>query len=613
MTGIRFSPRPNRAHEIHWQEWGEDAFLMARDKDKPVLLSISAVWCHWCHVMDETSYSAPGVIGLINELFVPIRVDNDQRPDINARYNMGGWPTTAFLTPQGDVISGGTYMPPDGLREALSGVSAAYREQKDTLMRRADEVRSGARQKAEQFPNGPDLDAAIVDQVSQEVASAYDSEHGGFGSQPKFPMPSSLELLLHMYRVTGEASYRVMVETTLDNMRSGGLYDHEEGGFFRYSTTGDWSVPHYEKMLEDNVSLLRLYVDAHLATGNQAYADVASGIVGYLGSHIYDPASGAFYGSQDASQEYYSLPLEERRAGEAPVVDPTFYTGMNARAASAYLAASVALSDRRLEDLALGVLDYLIKRRREGPLCHSYSPRQAKGIPALLGDQAHLALALLDGYHQTYQTRYLDEARSVAGDMRSIFGDSEHGGFFDIPDDPHALGNLRVRGKPLVDNGPAAGAFTELFNTTLKEEYRETAETTLRAFVSGYHGHQEAAAGYALAVHRFLFPPVEVVVVGRPGHPGTRSMLTAASTIPYPHTAVKLLDAADDERVSAAGYWPGDEAQAYVCLKTVCLPPVRDPAALHETVAEFLDSGTPGMGAIQTLGDIPFLDLQLER
>jgi uncharacterized protein YyaL (SSP411 family) len=605
MSNIRFSPRPNRAHEINWQEWGEAAFEQAQEQDKPILLSISAVWCHWCHVMDETSYSDPEVIRLINQRFMPIRVDNDQRPDINSRYNMGGWPTTAFLTPYGDVIAGATYLPPQQLGPALEQVSDTYKQQRETLLRRGEELRAKRQEKAD-LASSPqasdqDIDESIVDNVLQIVVDAYDEEYGGFGSQPKFPMSSAVELLLHTYQYTGNNKYRLMAEKTLDSMMTGGMYDHQEEGFFRYSTTRDWSIPHFEKMLEDNVGLLRLYLMGHLVTGREEYAGVASRIVEYLDSYLYDPASGAFYGSQDADEEYYALSLEQRREQAAPGIDRVFYTHMNAALASAYLWASWALNRPDLRDTGMKTLEYLLEKSAEGHLRHSYSVDGEAGIPALLIDYANLVTALVDAYDLTSSPRYLDKAQSFAGEMMDIFGDSPLGdskcaGFFDVPADPHAQGILSVRDKPMSDNVPAIEAMIKIFNLTFKDGYREAAGKALRTFVSAYQDYNEAAAGYALAVHRLLNQPVEVSVVGEAGSPSAKAILTAAATIPYPHTAIKFIDSSDEDRLAATGYWAGQEAQAYVCLETVCLPPVSDPHALHSTVTEFLESRTQGMG-----------------
>jgi uncharacterized protein YyaL (SSP411 family) len=605
VTGIRFSTRPNRAHEIEWQEWGEAAFKKAQAEDKPVLLSISAVWCHWCHVMDETSYSDTGVIGLINERFVPIRVDSDQRPDVNSRYNMGGWPTTAFLTPYGDVITGAAYMPPEQLRGALTQVADAYSQQKDALLRRAEELLDKRRKKAALASAGQEVQASIVDAVTGTVVGAYDPEHGGFGSQPKFPMVSAVELLLHTYLSTGDTAYLLKVGKTLDNMMNGGLYDHEEEGFFRYSTTRDWSVPHFEKMLGDNVGLLRLYLRSYLVTGKEEYARAASRVGDYLSGHLYDSASGAFYGSQDADEEYYALPLADRRKRTSPVVDQVFYTSTNAIVASAYLEASWVLDRPGMGDVGLGILEFLLEQCREKPLCHSYFPGGGSGIHALLADYSRLVIALLDAYDRTSQPRYMDEAQRLAGEMIGIFWDNQGGGFFDIREDPQALGTLKVRDKPMEDNVAAVEALTRLFNSTFREDYRKAAETTLRALVPVYQEYGESAAGYALAVDRFLHSPVEVSVVGKPGGADTKAILTAAATIPYPHTTIKFMDVHDAERLAEAGYWPSEEAQAYVCLETVCLAPISEPGALHQAVEEFLESSSQGAGGIiQSIGRI---------
>ena len=605
VTSFRFSPRPNRAHEISWQEWGVEAFDEARASDKPVLLSISAVWCHWCHVMDETSFSDTEVISLINQHYIPIRVDNDQRPDINARYNRGGWPSIAFLTPCGDVITGATYMPPQQLRTALAQVSACYKTQKSALSDRAAALRDRRQGKVALASAGAHVDASIVDNVLKAVVDAYDPRYGGFGSAPKFPMVSAVELLLHAYQSTGEARYLKMVQNTLDHMMGSGLYDHEEGGFFRYSTTRDWSVPHFEKMLEDNVGLLRLYLRSYLVTGHEEYAGVASRITDYLNGHLYDDASGAFYGSQDADEEYYRLPVAQRLKQAPPGVDQVFYTGLNAAVASTYMEAAWLLDRPELKVVAIGTLDLLLGRCQGKPLSHGYFAEGGEGVHALVADYGCLVMALMDGYRETGRQRYLDEAQRMGREMTDTFWDAQSGGFFDIPEDPHAIGAMKVRDKPMVSNVPAIEAITGLLRSTLKEEYRQVAETALSAFVPVHEEHGEAASAYALAVDRFLYEPVEVSVVGVRGSAETNALLTAAATIPYPHTAVRYIDSGDEDRLSAEGYWPSNEPQAYVCLDTVCLPPIGNPQVLQETVIEFLSSRTEGQGSIlQAIGDL---------
>ena len=228
----------------------------AREEDRPILLSISAVWCHWCHVMDETSYSDPSVIETINRRFVPVRVDNDRRPDVNARYNMGGWPTTAFLTPDGRTLTGATYLPPAQMHRALDEIARFYAERKDEIAELPATSRSHDALR-ESAADG-DLSDAPIARLLANLESNYDEEFGGFGDEPKFPQPEVLEFLLAEWRVSGNQRYYEMVAQTMRGMSRGGMYDHVEGGFFRYSTTRDWSVPHFEKMAEDHAGLLRV-------------------------------------------------------------------------------------------------------------------------------------------------------------------------------------------------------------------------------------------------------------------------------------------------------------------------------------------------------------------
>ena len=408
-----------------------------------------------------------------------------------------------------------------------------------------------------------------------------------------------------MYQTTGDLQHRRMAEKTLDTMMRGGLHDREEGGFFRYSTTRDWSVPHFEKMLEGNVGLLRLYLRGHLITGKGEYAEVAIGIADYLNRHLYDASSGAFYGSQDADEAYYELPLTQRRRKNPPAVDPLFYTSLNAMVVSAYLEAAWVLNKPELGDVALRAVQPLLERSVERGLLRFYSAGGDAAIPALLTDFAHLITALVDAYDATLQQRYLDGAQGVAGQMVDIFYDDRSGGFFDIPAGSGSLGNLKLRLKPIGDNVAAVQALTRLFSSTFEQRYRELSESALRLFASTYGDYGESAAGYALAVHRFVHSPVEVTVVGKAGDDDTRALLRGAATARYPHMAVKFVDCKDDDMLAAAGYPSTDRAQAYVCFDSVCLPPVGDPEALGRSVQEFLQAPDDAVGSfIQDIRDL---------
>src|SRR5512135_1803818 len=328
---------------ISWREWSDEAFAEAARDGKLVLLDISAVWCHWCHVMDETSYSDPAVAEVINSKFVPVRVDTDRMPDVNERYNMGGWPTTAVLTPTGEVLLGATYVPPEKLKETLSDIDEFYHANKAALAAKIVELKLKKLQEMQAEASTPpgELSPNVAAYVLEELDRAYDPVHGGFGTEPKFPAPEAIELLLTAYRDTGRQAYLDMAEKTLSGMYSHGMYDQVMGGFFRYSVTRDWSIPHYEKMLESNAGLLTNCIDAWRVTGNKGHLDAAKRTLDYLTGWLWSD-DGFFFGSQDADEEYYTLPMEERQRRSAPSVDRTLFTNLNARAAVAVLKACEA-------------------------------------------------------------------------------------------------------------------------------------------------------------------------------------------------------------------------------------------------------------------------------
>ena len=326
--------RSARHQPVRWHAWGTEAFERAAAEDKPILLDIGAVWCHWCHVMDRESYENAAIAAIINEHFVAMKVDRDERPDVDARYQaavsaisgQGGWPLTAFLTPDGRPYFGGTYFPPDerygrpGFGRVLETMAQVWRERRDEALESAASVMAAIEHNESFSGRGAELSLELVDKIAGSALSQFDKRNGGFGSQPKFPHPAALDLLLELAmnrdnEQAGEAFVR-----TLERMARGGVYDQLAGGFHRYSVDERWVVPHFEKMLYDNTELLRNYVHGFQSFVRADFLETAKEIVGWLDSTMTDRARGGFYASQDADidldddGDYFTWTLDEARA-----------------------------------------------------------------------------------------------------------------------------------------------------------------------------------------------------------------------------------------------------------------------------------------------------------
>jgi uncharacterized protein YyaL (SSP411 family) len=561
---------------VHWHEWSDEAFHLAKELDRPILLDISATWCHWCHVMDATSYTDPMVVDVIHRHYVPVRVDTDRRPDINERYNMGGWPTTAILTPTGDIIAGATYIPPEQMRLFLQRVADYYHRDKETIYTRILEARQ---RQASAFPSTPgNVDATIVATVLASLREHYDPDYGGFGSEPKFPHSDALELALLQYQRAGSQDCLAMVTHTLRSMAGGGIYDQEAGGWFRYSTTADWRIPHYEKMLEGNAGLLRNLLHTYRLTGDVGFRQTALSTVSYVHSTLADQERGGWAGSQDADEEYYALPLAERARRLAPSIDRTVYTNWNAQMASSYLLAGAILGDDHYYTFALKTLDWMMAtlyRPGEG-MYHFYDG--VPHLPGLLADQAAMATALLDAYEVSGESRYLQVACDLVDYARRAMGNGQ-GGFYDSAErQGHAQGALSHRLMSLGDNSVMARAMIRLSYLTDDPTIREQAQQCLSLFVDQYERFGYFAAIYALAVDALVTPPVVITVVGQQGDARSSALLRAAHQRPELWKVVRLLDpVASAHAVQRAGYSVGREPVAYVCMGTTCLAPTTVP------------------------------------
>jgi uncharacterized protein YyaL (SSP411 family) len=498
------------AHQpIDWNEWGEEAFAKARAGEKPILLDIGAVWCHWCHVIDRESYENPEIAEIINRLFVPVKVDRDERPDVDARYQsaisavsgQGGWPLTAFLTADGKPFYGGTYFPPDdrmgrpGFKRVLLAISDAYKNRRaevDQSWRALEQAVA----KAEIFQDSRGVfDPRIVDTAIESAISQFDERHGGFGHSPKFPHAGAIDLLLERYQATRDERLLHIAERTLEGMAHGGMYDQLGGGFHRYSVDERWCVPHFEKMSYDNSELLKNYLHAYQVTAKPLYRDVAEGIISWVTDVLSDQQRGGFYASQDADQtldddgNYFTWTLAEVRDALSPEESRAIEIFYDVEANGEmhhdparnvlWVASHVeALAQKlNLDPASAGIL----LARARGKLLAARMARRP--VPTV--DRTHYV-----GWNAMFVSAYLEAARVLdRADCRGfalktldrILAEAwdESKGFL------HRIGGPRLEGN-LDDQVFAIAALLDAWEQTLDRRYFETAERAMRICVERF-------------------------------------------------------------------------------------------------------------------------------
>jgi uncharacterized protein len=504
------------AHQpIDWYEWGESAFARAKSEDKPLLLDIGAVWCHWCHVIDRESYEDTEIARIINANFVPVKVDRDERPDVDSRYQsaisaisgQGGWPLTGFLMPDGRPFYGGTYFPPvdqhgrPSFRRVLLAVADAYKTKHDELLKTADAL-AEAVAKAEAFSGArADVSLAVVDAQISSMTQLFDIRHGGFGQQPKFPHASAVDLLLERYRQTAEKHLLAMAETTLEKMAKGGVYDQLAGGFHRYSVDERWLVPHFEKMSYDNSELLKNYVHCWQATQNPVLRETAESMISWVNEVLSDQANGGFYASQDADYsldddgDYFTWTLSELRdvlpQAEAQIME--LYYDVEADGEMHHNPAkNVLWIARETAEIArtLGLEESSVRLTIAAAKAKLLASRKSRPTP-------FIDKTMYVSWNAMFASAYLDAASAFRGStgqasrefalktidrmLREVWSDQEGFG--------HRIGGPALRGS-LDDQVFGVQALLDAYEATLDTKYFQAAKRTTDITIEKYGDDQ---------------------------------------------------------------------------------------------------------------------------
>ncbi|MBI4398418.1 MAG: thioredoxin domain-containing protein [Candidatus Omnitrophica bacterium] len=545
---------------IQWFEWGENAFEYAKKENKPILLYLTSSWCHWCYVMDVETFKDPDIIFWIRESLVPIRVNTDLRPDIHARYNMGGWPSTLFLTPEGNVVIGATFLSPAQMKNATSEIERVFKEHREEFDKKADaEIKEYGLflKKALEEARDEDFAPSFIDKILASILINADDELGGIGKAEKSPAPEVTEFLFLIGETRPDAKARSMLQGFLEGEAK--LFDAETGGFFRYASKRDWTEPQYEKILSVNALLLRDFIWSKKIFHQAQDAVRIDATVSYADEFLHDESLGGYFGSQaadlfltatrlDRTEEtavipgavYYSYTKAKRLELGSPAVDRNVYTNSCAQIISVLLEAAGRLGDSGAASKALRALDFLMEVSFEpkGGMKHVF-PESKKSI-LILEDQVWTLKALLEAFRVTGDEKYLQSVGRLLKIVEKNFGTGE-GIFFDMTDDPNALGNLKKREVPLVENCLMARVYIHMARLTGKESHRNKARAILRFFAPRYQQFSHFAAAYGSALIEWFYPELSVAVIGNPKDALTEALQETVLALPSVRMDIKRL------------------------------------------------------------------------
>ena len=477
---------------VEWRPWGRAAFEEARTAQVPVLLALGPRWCPATAAMARGAYADPRVADLLDDRFVPVRVDAEARPDVAGRYGLGGWPTTAFLTPDGDILGGETYATAERMRDLLRRVADAFAVQRDAIAERHATAEPQGVGAPAQAPD-PELDGWLGDHLLGE----FDEEHGGFGAGAKRVHAGALELAWRRGR-DGDPGFAAVVERTLTAMARGGLYDELDGGVFRYCARRDWTEPATEKLLDVNAQALRLF----LLPDDDGCRERAIGVIGYVRRTLADltPDHPGFFASQQADPDYYLSHAQGDAAGASPWIDRAVYADGTALMARAFAAAAQTFGDSSLLEFAVDAMEHVVSGtyERGGGIAHRAGERA--GVRGLLADQVGASAALLDLHELTEREVYLDMAQELMHFALHHLWDTAGGGFLDRVHGADDLGLLRERVRPFAANCEAARVLLRLADLTTDSVLQDRAAATLAAQTAEARAHGVDAAPYALAM-----------------------------------------------------------------------------------------------------------------
>jgi uncharacterized protein YyaL (SSP411 family) len=607
---------------VDWYPWGEEALARARDEDKPIFLSVGYSACHWCHVMERESFAIPETAELMNEHFVSIKVDREERPDVDAIYmdaaialnRSGGWPLNVFLTPEGKPFYAATYLPPvqrNGMRsfrDILSTVAEVWKTRREEVEKTGESLTEHLRAATRLEPADASIEATLLQIALENLAMSFDWEWGGWGGAPKFPAAPTVEFLLRGDRPE-------MAEKTLDAMAAGGMYDLVGGGFHRYSVDRRWLVPHFEKMLYDNAQLAISYLHGWRILGKDRYRQVAEQTVEYMlrelaldgGGfasaqdadtdgvegltftwtraegvpdemlHVFEGNRFVLRGELDEAKRAELFELREQRP--KPARDDKAVASWNGLALAALAECGRTLDRTNWIDAARRLAEFLLGplSTPEGRLHRTWRNGVAKGT-GYLEDYADVANGLLELHVATGELRWLEEADRLALLALNLFFDEENGGFFQTP----AGGEELVARKKSFDDHPAPSGNTMLAYVLLRlariygDDLLEERAVSVFRLIMGPLAHVPSAFGWGLVALDFhLSPHKEIAIIGPPDSEVARGALARWD----PHSVVAFGPTEDIPLLAGKTLVDGKPA-VYVCERFACQAPVTDPAEL---------------------------------